>query len=242
MKKIKKSNLVILSVSILLGIVIAIQFKHNIPNFTPVTLSSIKNTENEISTINKEIEELKIMIADKEEQIEMFESIASGDENIMDILSEELEKNKLVAGFKEVQGPGIIVRMEDNMNENAFGQEFDLDLIHDADVLRIINDLRGAGAEAISINGQRVLAVSEVKCGGPIIRINDKSVGTPIYIKAIGDPKLLNAAINAPNTYGYALKTIDQLNIETSVEDEITVSSYSGNFNFEYAKPLREGD
>ncbi len=77
--------------------------------------------------------------------------------------------------------------MEDNLSESAFGQEYDLDLIHDIDVLRIINDLRGAGAEAIDINGQRVLAISEIKCGGPIIRVNGRSVwgGSLLYISAI---------------------------------------------------------
>ena len=92
----------------------------------------------------------------------MLESIANGDENIIDILQSELNKHKIIAGFKEVQGPGIIIKMEDNMSEEAFGQEYDLDLIHDADVLRIINDLRSAGAEAISINNQRnLLSISE---------------------------------------------------------------------------------
>lgn len=242
MKKVSRTNLVILGLSIILGIIIALQVKHKVPDFTPVTLSSIEATKNEIKAINKETEELNLMIKDKEKKIEMYESIATGDENITDLLREELLNNKLVAGFEDVQGPGIIVKMADNMDENAYGQEFDLDLIHDADVLRIINDLRSAGAEAISINEQRVLSISEIKCGGPIIRINDKSVATPIYIKAIGDPKLLNAAINAPNTYGYALKTIDQIIIETSVEDEIVIPAYIGRFNFQYAKPIKEGD
>jgi len=106
----------------------------------------------------------------------------------------------------------------------------------------IINDLRAAGAEAISINNQRVLSTSEIKCGGPIIRINGRSVGSPFYIKAIGDPKLLSAAINAPNTYGYALKTIDQIVIETTVEDNIVIPAYNGDFDFKYAKPVKEGD
>ena len=220
----------------------AFQFKQNMPSIAPVTLRSIQATKYEINTIEKEVEELEIMIASKEEQIKILENITDGDENIIDILKNELEKNKAVAGFEKVKGPGIIIRMEDNMMEGAFGEEYDLDIIHDADVLRIINDLRGAGAEAISINEQRVLSMSEIKCGGPIIRINGKSVGTPFYIKAIGDPKLLNAAINAPNTYAYALKTIDQINIETTVEDNIIIPAYGGRFNFRYAKPLKEGD
>lgn len=242
MKKINKPSLAVLFFSILLGVFMAFQFKQNMPSIAPVTLRSIQATKYEINTIEKEVEELEIMIASKEEQIKILENITDGDENIIDILKNELEKNKAVAGFEKVKGPGIIIRMEDNMMEGAFGEEYDLDIIHDADVLRIINDLRGAGAEAISINEQRVLSMSEIKCGGPIIRINGKSVGTPFYIKAIGDPKLLNAAINAPNTYAYALKTIDQINIETTVEDNIIIPAYGGRFNFRYAKPLKEGD
>lgn len=240
--KINRTDLTVFSVSVILGIILAVQVKQKVPQMIPVTLKSIESTKNEINALNKEIEELKIMIKDKEEKIKTYESIVSGDENIVDLLKEELYKNKAVAGFETVKGPGIIVKMEENMDENAFGQSFDLDLIHDADVLRIINDLRVAGAEAISINGQRVLSMSEIKCGGPVIRINGKSVGVPIYIKAIGDPQLLSAAINAPNTYGYALKTIDQISIETTMEDEIIIPAYSGAFEFKYAKPIREGD
>ncbi len=241
-KRINKYSLVIFAFSVLLGIFIAIQFKQSIPSLAPVTLSSIQATRNEINMVKKEIDEFKIMLEDKNEQIKMLESIANGDENIIDILISELDKNKVVAGFEKVQGPGIIIKMEDNLSEEAFGQEYDLDIIHDADVLRIINDLRGAGAEAISINDQRVLSISEIKCGGPIIRINGKSVATPFYIKAIGEPKLLNAAINAPNTYGYALKTIDKINIETTMEDNIIIPEYNGRFNYKYAKPSKEGD
>ena len=242
MKKMTKANFIILVVFVVFGIVLGVQIKQKVPYFTPVTLNSIETTKYEIDNINKEIEELKLMLKDKEEKIQLYENIARDDKNIIDLLDKELKKTKLIAGFVDVKGPGIIVKMEDNMNEDAFGQGYDLDLIHDADVLRIINDLKEAGAEAISINEQRVLSISEIKCGGPIIRINGKSIGTPIYIKAIGDPKLLNAAINAPNTYGYALKNIDQLVIETEIVDELIIPSYSADFHFKYAKPIKEGD
>mgnify|MGYP000916185889 CR=1 FL=1 len=242
MNKTKKPNFTILFFSMILGIFMAGQLKQNIPILTPVTLSSIQATKYEINSVNKEIEDIEKLTMQRTEQLQILEGIALGDEDIIDILDAELENNKIAAGFEEVEGPGIIIRMEDNLAETAFGEEFDFDVIHDIDVLRIINDLRGAGAEAIDINGQRVLSISEIKCGGPIIRVNGKSLGAPFYISAIGDPKLLNAAINAPNTYAYALRTIDQLNIETTIEDHIVVPKYNGRFNFLYAKPLKEGD
>lgn len=242
MDKNTKSNLIIFVIFVLFGVVLGIQLKNKVPSLAPVTLNSIEMAKNEIDKINKEIEELKKMLKDMENKIQIYENSAKENRDIIDLLNEELNRTKLISGFVDVKGPGIIVKMADNMSEEAVGQEFNLDIIHDADVLRIINDLKEAGAEAISINGQRVLSVSEIKCGGPIIRINGKSVGTPIYIKAIGDPKLLNAAINAPNTYGYALKTIEQLVIETEISDEIVIPAYSGNIELKYAKPIEEGD
>lgn len=242
MKKSKKPNFIILIFSLLLGMFMAGQLKQNIPMIAPVSLRSIQMSKNEINSVKEEIADLEELLAKRNKQLEVLENIASGDENIISILEEELKNNKMAAGFEDVQGPGIVIKMEDNPSEDAFGQEYDLDIIHDVDVLRIINDLKGAGAEAIDINGQRVLSISEIKCGGPIIRINGRSVGAPFYISAIGDPKVLNAAINAPNTYAYALKTIDQLNIETTVKDNIVIPGYNGRFNYVYSKPLKEGD
>lgn len=242
MKEAEKPKIIIMIFSILLGVFMAGQFKQNIPNLAPVTLRSIEMTKSEIEAVNKETEDLSKMTEDMLEQLEIFENITNGEENIIDVLTSEVEKNKIIAGFQQIEGPGIIVVMKDNMAEGAFGEEYNWDVIHDVDVLRIINDLKGAGAEGISVNGQRVLSMTEIKCGGPIIRVNGKSLAAPFVIKAIGDIKLLNAAINAPNTYGYTLKNIDQLNINTTVEDNIIISEYNGRFNFRNAKPIKEGD
>ena len=242
MENTRKYNLIILIFSIILGIFMAGQFKQNIPILAPVTLKSIQTTKNEINATYKEIEDLNKMIGDKQEQLAALENIANGDENIIDILIDELNRTRIISGFQEVEGSGIIIQVQDNMSENAFGEEYNLDIVHDVDLSRIVNDLKGAGAEAISINGQRILSITEIKCGGPTIRINGRGLVTPFLIKAIGDTKLLNAAINAPNTYSYALKNIDQISIETTVEDSIRIPAYGDNFNFKYAKPTKEGD
>lgn len=243
MININKPKLTLLFFSILLGVFMAGQMKQNLPSIAPATLRSIQATRNEIDSVSTEMEDINKVIAEKQEQLRILENISSGDDNIIDILAAEYEKNKIVAGFEEVEGSGIVIKMEDSIIEGAFGEEYDLDVIHDADVLRVINDLRVAGAEAISINGQRVLSISEIKCGGPIIRVNGKSLGAPFYIKAIGDPKLLNASINAPSAYSHAvLKNIYNIGLETTIEDKIVIPAYNGRFNFRYAEPLKEGD
>lgn len=228
--------------SVIIGIFIATQMKLNVQSYAPVTISSIQTMKNEINSINEEIKSLEKAIKNKEEELETLINIAKGDDNIINILSEDINKNKINSGKSKVKGQGIIITMYDNPEERMPGFDINDDVIHDLDILTIVNDLKIAGAEAISINGERVISTSEIKCGGPTIRVNGRSSAVPFVIKAIGDSKLLNASVTAPGTYGDILKSVYQVGFDTSVEDSIIIPAYSGRFDFKYAKPLGEGD
>lgn len=227
--------------SIIIGIFIAIQMKLKVENYVPVTLGSIQMMKNEIVTVNKEIKELEKMINNKEDELEILSNTTKGDD-IIDRLSEDIRINKMNSGQTSLKGQGIIISMYDNPEERIVGFDINDDIIHDIDILNIINDLRIAGAEAISVNGERVISTSEIKCGGPIIRINGRSSGVPFVIKAIGDSKLLSASVTAPGTHGDIMKSVYQVGFKTSVEDSITIPAYSGRFDFKYAKPSGEED
>lgn len=68
--------------------------------------------------------------------------------------------------------------LEPGVNPNLY-------LVHDEDILKVVNELRAAGAEAISINGQRLIANSEIICSGPTIRVNRRPLAPPFVIKAL---------------------------------------------------------
>lgn len=238
----KKANAILLFFSIFLGFIIVIQMKQHVESYNLVTLRSIQMTKVEISNTTKEIEEMKVIIEDKKEELERLQDISKGDKNIYEVLNEELINTKVTSGFSDMEGPGIVVKMKDSQSIEIPSSDINDKVIHDVDIQNILNDLRVGGAEAISINGQRIMPMSEIKCGGPIIKINGNSLGAPFVIKAIGNPKQLYAAINAPGTYGYALKNFYKIYIETTVEDKINIPAYSGDFNFNYAKPIKEGE
>lgn len=242
MKRKGNVNIILLSFSILLGFMLVVQMKQHVESYNLVTLKSIQIKKNEIINSEKEIEELKLLIKEKQGELKKLEEFNDKGEDIQELLVDESNKNKVIAGFTDMEGPGIVIKMQDNQNIEVVGSEIKDDVIHDADILEILNDLRVAGAEAISINGQRVMPMSEIKCGGPIIRVNGKSLGSPFVIKAIGNSKQLYAAINAPGTYGYTLKNVYKISIESTVEDKIHIPAYSGYFSFYYAKPIKEGD
>lgn len=228
--------------SVLIGIFVATQIKMQLEIHTPVTIKTIQGTKAEIQAVSNEIAELNKIITIREEELSLLESIAMGDDNIIDILLNDIKSNKVHSGQTAIKGPGIIITMEDNQEERFAGYDINGDLIHDMDLLNILNDLRIAGAEGISINDERVVASSEIKCAGPVVRINGRSSGSPFVIKAIGDPKLLYASVNAPNTHGDILKTVYKIGFEITSEDSIIIPAYTRVTNFKYAKPLGEGD
>lgn len=241
MKKVNP-NLTIIIFSFIVGVLIATQMKLKVESYVPVTLKSLQIMKNDIHNVNREIAELNREIRLKEEELLVLESISKGDENIIDLLSSDLRYNKVRSGYTSVEGPGIEITMYDNPNEEIMGFDINDDVIHDVDVLNILNDLKVSGAEAISINGQRVLSSSEIKCAGPVLRINDVRIGTPFVIRAIGDPKVLMASVNAPGTYGDTLKSVYYIGFEPVIKDKLFIPGYKGRFSFSYAKEKGEGD
>ncbi len=240
----KKNNgkIILILFSIILGFFITIQIKMKVEFYAPVTINTLQATKNEIDSIYKEIIELEGIIRDKEEKMMILENISKGDDNIIDILIQDTVINKVHSGETDLIGPGIVIEMYDNQEKREWWFNINNDLIHDVDILNIINDLRIAGAEAISINGERVISSSEVKCAGPVVRINGNSSATPFVIKAIGDPKLLTASVLAPGTNGDIFKNVYYKGFDVKVEDEVKIPAYRGLFDFKYAKPLGEGD
>lgn len=236
MKK-KRWKLVILIIGISFGILISVLLRSGLDTYAPVTLSSLDNMKEKVDILNHEVNNLEDIVKEKEEELESFKEISPDRKEVINKLDIDLITSKSKSGYLAIKGPGIRIKMFDNPEDEIVGENVNDDVIHDVDVLNIINDLRVADAEAISINGERVVGSSELKCGGPIIRINGRSVGTPFIIKAIGDPKLLMAAVNAPGTYGDALKNIYNIGFEPEEKDELFVPAYNGGFEFEYAKP-----
>ncbi|MCL4283970.1 MAG: DUF881 domain-containing protein [Fimbriimonadaceae bacterium] len=113
-----------------------------------------------------------------------------------EVLNETLQDTKMFAGLLEVEGPGILITLRDSERASRGGiPEGDL-VIHDTDVLRVVNELWAASAEAVSVNNHRVVGSSSFRCVGPVIHVDNVPISTPVRIRAIGDPEVLYGAMN----------------------------------------------
>ena len=102
-----------------------------------------------------------------------------------------------------------------------------------------MNALKNAGAEAISINDQRIVNPTVISCAGNIIKVNGEKIGSPFKIKAIGLTEKLYGALTMPGGY---LELLETAGIQVKVEksNNITIPKYEGIYNFQYAENVEE--
>ncbi|WP_305305749.1 DUF881 domain-containing protein [Romboutsia ilealis] len=138
----------------------------------------------------------------------------------------ELSYLKDITGESKVKGEGIIITIKDSENELKENQNPNELIVHDIDILRIVNDLKKAGATAISINEERILTLSKIKCSGATIKVNDTTYGQPFIIKAIGNLETLKASVLSPESYASILQEIYGIYIKVDEENDIIINSF----------------
>ncbi|MFZ5968467.1 MAG: DUF881 domain-containing protein [Bacillota bacterium] len=233
-----KQNLwkvIILIFTVLLGFIMALQFKNVQGEYLYVPLHVINEYMISIDSEKKEIESLRKLLQEKQKKLVEYDKLKNDSGAIKETMLEELKRKELQSGMADIEGPGIVLVVSDATRELGQGEDPNNLIVHNQDILNLINDLNRAGAEALSINGQRVITTSQISCAGATIRINDQVFGQPFVIKAIGNPKTLEAAINAPGTYANLLREFG-LFIEVSTVMNIKMPRYSEEIDFIYAR------
>lgn len=147
---------------------------------------------------------------------------------------EEIKQGNKMIGLAEVTGPGVILTLSDSKIDVSTALNVSDLIVHDADILSVINELKNAGAEAISINDQRLVPTTSISCGGNIIDINGEKIGAPFVIKAIGLPEQL-AALSRPGGYLEILENAS-IGVELKKSNSITIPKYTGVISYKYAE------
>ena len=211
------------------------------------------NISGTTTSSNKELNELKTQVLKmKERYDEIFEKIdvsqkelekarknaTSSDKELKDI-EEKINKYNIILGSTDVKGQGVRITLTDAVPTSILRALYDSKelIIHNTDILEVVNELKTAGAEAIEVNGQRILDNTVIACDGNVIIINGEKVSSPFTINAIGFPERL-ATLNSENGY---LKKLEIYGIKTTFKPEneiVILKSIIGN-NFKYAKTIK---
>lgn len=213
---------------LILTAVIFIQFKTI--NQTDITsLENMREDElrTEISNFKQKAEEISKQIEETNLKISEYEETISTDKEASELLEKELEQQNNLLGKNDVKGSGVIITLTDTKAQKITAE----------DVRALLNELRIAGAEAISINGQRIVYDSYVvDIGGTYISVNGERIVSPYEVKAIGNPTYLESGLSKKQ-YGYIDTKLEEgKDVALKRENDITIEKYNGDLNMEYVK------
>lgn len=138
-------------------------------------------------------------------------------------LADELASVRQLAGFTSVGGNGVTVTLNDSTLSDD--QDVSAGIIHSQDVQYIVETLKNLGAEAISINGERIVSTTVITCLGPTIRVNDARYPVPFVIIAVCDAESCEAALLSDAYILY--RKSDGVEITIEKHDEVEVPAYN---------------
>ena len=232
-----RGELAVMAVCVVVGFLLAAQLRGvQLAGAADATNASrLETLQGLYNDVVEERDGLTEQVGQLQSELELYrQQAASGDEG-SEALKTELEQMEITAGLTDVEGPGVTVVLEDSTQANVTGDEADY-LIHDNDILSVINELRSAGAEAISLNGERILATSEVRCTGAVVTVNGRRYAAPYVIFAIGDPDTLYSALTMRNGVVDILSQWG-ITVRVTASDQLLIPAYSGTVDYQYAKP-----
>ena len=222
MKAIEKKILFLLAF-ILFGMAISVQLRttNTMRTLTQIDYAkSFKEYDEQLSLEKINAMEIKKQIDDLSQQKEQNLKHSLKKKN--DSLLEEWSDIRLLAGFTKVRGKGIVIDVTDRQIKTDKPEYF---VVHADDIIRLLNELKSAGAQAISVNEERILPSSEIVCTGPTIQINRNRYPAPFEIKAIGDQDLLLGVLNGSEIMTELKQFIK---IQVSKNDKINIPGYNG--------------
>jgi uncharacterized protein YlxW (UPF0749 family) len=192
-----------------------------------------------ISRLEAEQAELKARIADMRRRIGELQSSSAQGASSLNEVNGRIEQARIGSGMTALEGPGIVATLNDSTDTTVPPNEDPGSyIIHDYDLRDVLNALWAAGAEAISLNGERLVSTSSLYCVGTTILCNATRLSPPYEVRAIGDSGALEAAVrNAPQMEKLNQRAlIYDIPITVEQRERVEVPAYSGSVVFRHAE------
>ena len=191
-------------------------------------------------------DELEDRVANLKQQVDSL----TGQVDDADVrrLQRQIDELRDPAGLEPREGEGLTVTLSDapeELIEQAVEDEVNPNLlvVHQQDIQAVVNAMWAGGATAVTIEGQRVITTTGIKCEGNAVQLQGVPYPQPYEIQAVGDPDAIEAALDAdPRVGAYRSDASDpalQVGWDLDVEDHVEAPAYTGLLNLSYAEPLK---
>ncbi len=181
---------------------------------------------------------LQTEIKELREQLDSAESALGKDQKSTEHLMTSYRKAQAQAGLSKVEGPGVVIRLADSNQPVPPDADPYYFIVHDSNLQALVNELWAAGAEAIALNGHRLVYRSSIRCIGPTVLVNNQRLASPYVVEAIGPSKELSQALRLPGGFMNYMSPFLGNGVSISVDQSnmIHLAEFSGELLFDYAK------
>lgn len=222
-----------------LGFLVAAQAASENPRvrYTTQERTPLLETAGELQT---QQDALKARILQVRGQIQAVEGQGAGSADLVRGLNADLEQARIAAGLIPLTGTGIVLQLEDSQQPvPPDGSESDY-LVGSRDVREVVEQLWGAGAEAIAVNGERITTTTAIIDVGPSLLVNSAYQAPPYQITALGPPDLYGRLSAAPGFVDFLRARAQAYGIRLSFAEpaSVDVPAFVGTVTLRYSRPL----
>jgi uncharacterized protein YlxW (UPF0749 family) len=232
-------SLSILAVSVMLGLLLSTIWRPTGESRAVAVVSDSSRIWHSIGRLEQEQQQLKSTLSGLRQDLAERQQAAAANTDRLQDLTAALEQQQLLAGLTPLQGPGVLVVLDDSSVQIPPGADPNGYIIHEYDLRDIVNLLWMAGSEAIAINDERLVGNSSLFCVGSTVMVNNTRVSPPYRIRAIGNSRVQQDYLRNPS-YLHDLKQKKQsygLRFDVESIANLVLPAYSGGFLVEYAHP-----
>lgn len=221
-------TVVVFIVCIVLVSVMLMQFR-TIEQTDITEIESMRESELQEALVDwkARYDETMTQLEDVNARIEEYNKTIEDSEAASNLIDEELEESNILVGKTDVYGEGVTVTLVDNDNYKITADQ----------LIDLVNELRYAGAEAISINEQRVLATTDIvdMAEYTYILVNSQRIEGPSYVvKAIGNKEEISTILNLKGSGFVDRYTTLGYNVSSRQDNRVEIPKYSGDFEINY--------
>ncbi len=196
----------------------------------------------QVSKLEAEQEDLRGQLAAAEGQVLEFQQASTTSSSALAEVNRRLEEARLAVGLTPLRGPGVIVEIADSKRVIPDGENPANYIVLVDDLRDIVAALWASGAEAITINGERLVATSSIYGVGASVLVNTAFLSPPFRIEAIGADGLLDRFQTNAAFLGRVAQRIQAFGLEfaTQAADSLELAAFVGNTRFRWAVPTEE--
>lgn len=208
---------------------------------TAFTTSAQEVLALQVTQLEEEQQTLQQRLAAVNAQIESFQASAPGSQADLDELNAHLAAARAAAGLTAVQGPGVQIEIADSLRQVPPGDSPANYIVLVGDLRAIVVSLWASGAEAVSINGERVVSTTSIRAVGNPVLVNDSYLQPPFVIQAIGAQDRLAQFESHPSFLSAVQRRIDAYGLEYAWArvDALKLPAFVGIPNFREGVPVR---